>query len=122
MATYTIVFITTLIFAQAICRPEVQKNTITGGVTINVPANLSYNELRYILQARNGVDVLAPKVLSPCARAILGCCKDNQMNESCSESLNCGAFFFDDNPCDEKFIIDALKAAKSFYQQLKDTT
>ncbi|KAJ8733318.1 hypothetical protein PYW08_001616 [Mythimna loreyi] len=123
MATYTIILIATLMFTQAMCRPEVRRNTITSGSTVNPPpASLSYNELRFILQARNGVEVPTPQNLSPCARAILGCCKNNQMNESCSESLKCGAFFFDDNPCDEKFIMDALKAAKSFYQQFKETT
>ncbi|KAJ8727545.1 hypothetical protein PYW07_001664 [Mythimna separata] len=121
MAAYTIILIATLMLTQAHSRPEVRRNTITSGSTISPPpASLSYNELRYILQARNGVEVQTPYNLSPCARAILGCCKEGQINESCSESLKCGAFFFDDNPCDEKFILDALKAAKSFYQQQDD--
>ncbi|CAH1647116.1 unnamed protein product [Spodoptera littoralis] len=116
MASYTTLVIVTMVLAQAFCRPEGNKNSNYS--TIKPPASLSYNELVYILQARHGKDVPRPKILSPCARAILGCCKDNHINESCSESLNCGAFFFDDNPCDEKFVLDALKAAKSFYQQL----
>lgn len=110
-----------LMIVQAFGRPEARSNTLISGITIKPPANLSYNDLRYILQARNGVDVPAPKTLSPCARAILGCCKDNVINESCSEALKCGAYFFDDNPCDAKFIVSALKEAKTFYTQLKTT-
>ncbi|CAG4916377.1 unnamed protein product [Colias eurytheme] len=87
-------------------------------VTIRSPANLSYEELSFILKTRHGLVEKPPKTLTPCARAILGCCDDKKvMNESCSESLKCGAFFFDDNPCEDKFIIDALKAAKNFYEQ-----
>lgn len=118
MVTYTVMIISTMLFAQALCAPEVNRNSITS--TAKPPANLSYDELLYILQTRNGIPQ-KPKTLSPCARAILGCCRDNQMNESCSETLKCGAFFFDVNPCDDRFVIDALKAAKEFYQQLKDT-
>lgn len=116
MATNTITIIAIMMFAQAFGRPQINRNSFIGS-TIKPPANLSYNELRYLLQARHGVDVPTPKTLTPCAKAILGCCKDNHMNESCSESLNCGAHFFDDNPCDEKFIRNALNAAKRFYQQ-----
>lgn len=119
MATYrTIMIIVTTMFAQALCRPEVNRNAIAS--TIKTPASLTYEELVYILQARHGRVENKPIVLSPCARAILGCCKDNRMNESCSEDLKCGAFFFDVNPCDETFILDALNAAKTFYQQLHD--
>ncbi|XP_075971804.1 hadley [Anticarsia gemmatalis] len=116
MATYTIMIIATMVFTQAFSATEVNPNSIGG--TAQSPTNMTYEELVYILQARQGVPQEA-RTLSPCARAILGCCKENRMNEQCSESLNCGAFFFDINPCDERFVIDALKAAKNFYQQFK---
>lgn len=83
----------------------------------NVQGKLTYSDLNFILNSRNGVTENPEVVLSPCARAILGCCKDNKINERCSEALKCGAFFFDDNPCDEKFIVSALKAARQFYEQ-----
>ncbi|CAB3239405.1 unnamed protein product [Arctia plantaginis] len=105
-----------MLIAQIFCATEVNQNTI--GSTISSPANLSYEELVYIIQERHGVPQ-RPRILSPCARAILGCCKQNQINEECSEALGCGAFFFDDNPCDDRFVLDALKAANTFYNQLK---
>lgn len=85
---------------------------------------LSYNELQYILNARNGFTEVPKITLSVCARAILGCCRQKDMNIMCSETLGCGAHFFDDNPCEDKFITVALKAAKSFYEQINtvDTT
>lgn len=85
--------------------------------TLKSPANMSYEELEYILQMKRGEETKKPKVLSPCARAILGCCTGPMMNSHCSEQLNCGAFFFDNNPCEERFVLDALNAAKSFYSQ-----
>lgn len=78
---------------------------------------MTYEELNYILKTKRGEVEVPPKTLSPCARAILGCCNGIVMNGHCSESLNCGAFFFDNNPCDEKFVVSALEAAKSFYKQ-----
>lgn len=77
----------------------------------------TYNELLYILQSRHGEAGKRPKHLTPCARAILACCNNKVMHETCSESLKCGAYFFDDNPCEDKFIIDALEAARQFYSQ-----
>ncbi|CAH2235513.1 jg14778, partial [Pararge aegeria aegeria] len=77
----------------------------------------TYNELLFILQSRHGMAGMQPKHLTPCARAILGCCNNKAMNDTCSENLKCGAHFFDDNPCEDKFIIDALEAAKLFYEQ-----
>lgn len=115
MATYMLMFLTSMLLTQAFCATEV--NSI--GQPIKSLANLPYEELVFILQSRLGI-AQKPRTLSPCARAILGCCKENRMNEHCSESLNCGAFFFDDNPCEDRFIIDALQAAKSFYTQLKE--
>lgn len=112
-----IIIVTVILFVQAFCA-ETNRNVITS--TLQTPANLSYSELVYILESRRGLADQRTRRLSPCARAILGCCKDNRMNESCSESLNCGAFFFDDNPCDEKFVLDALKSAKVFYKELQD--
>lgn len=86
----------------------------------STPANMTYDELIYIYQSRQGVKQAKPKNLTPCAKAILSCCNDKTINEHCSESLKCGAYFFDDNPCDDKFILDALKAAKIFYEQMAD--
>lgn len=120
----TIIVIMTL-FTQAICAPEV-KGTMTkiAVTTLRSPADavLSYKELLYILEVRNGDDGIKPESLSPCARAILGCCNEKVMNENCSEALNCGAFFFDVNPCEDKFVIDALSAARSFYEQINRVT
>ncbi|KAL0882535.1 hypothetical protein ABMA27_000997 [Loxostege sticticalis] len=111
----TIILIATLV-AQAICLPQV-KRKIDNPTTIRSPANLSLEELKFIIGVRNGDDVTPPKTMTPCARAILGCCNGTVMNESCSESLNCGAYFFDVNPCSEKFVVDALNAARTFYEQ-----
>ncbi|CAH0605887.1 unnamed protein product [Chrysodeixis includens] len=118
MAHKSTLIMSAMLFVQALSAPNTNKNVITS--TLQTPANLSYSELLYILESRRGHVGEKSKRLSPCARAILGCCKDNRMNEACSESLHCGAFFFDDNPCDEKFVLDALKSAKVFYQQLQD--
>lgn len=81
---------------------------------------ITYDELVYILQSRHGGGSERPKTMTPCARAILGCCKDKVMNEYCSESLMCGAYFFDDNPCEDKFILQALEAASKFYDQFNN--
>ncbi|CAK1546196.1 unnamed protein product [Leptosia nina] len=94
------------------------KDSQEAAVPRETKPNLSYNELLYILKTRNGDRTKPPKALSPCARAILGCCDENKViNENCSVLLNCGAYFFDDNPCDDKFIYDALRAATAFYHQ-----
>ncbi|VVC87475.1 unnamed protein product [Leptidea sinapis] len=85
---------------------------------LSSPAHLTYDELVYLLQSRFGTqNVAKPMVLSPCAKAILGCCKEGSMDVSCSETLKCGAHFFDDNPCGERFIISALDAATKYYNQ-----
>lgn len=86
-------------------------------LTKNSSPYISYDELYYILKSRHGEVIPRPKHLTPCARAILGCCNNSVMNESCSETLKCGAYFFDDNPCEDKFILEALEAAKKFYEQ-----
>ncbi|KAG7307810.1 hypothetical protein JYU34_006407 [Plutella xylostella] len=81
-------------------------------------ANLSYDELVFILKNRNSkTGMKPPKTFSPCARAILSCCTDKKLKTKCSEDMGCGAHFFDDNPCDEKFVVEALRAAKIFYRQ-----
>lgn len=116
MAAYKTLIIVTMLMTHIFCATKINQNAVNG--TISSPSNLSYEELVYIIQERNGVPQ-RPRMLSPCARAILGCCKENQMNEGCSEALGCGAFFFDDNPCDDRFVVDALKAANTFYHQLK---
>lgn len=90
--------------------------------TVKSPADMSYQELQYILQTKRGENTKQPKVLSPCARAILGCCTGLNMNSHCSEQLNCGAFFFDANPCEEQFVLDALNAAKRFYSQFDNNS
>ncbi|KAI8424297.1 hypothetical protein MSG28_002847 [Choristoneura fumiferana] len=84
--------------------------------------DLSFEELNYIARVRNGEAPKVPKTLTPCARAILGCCVGKVMNTSCSEAHKCGGLFFDDNPCEDKFIIDALKAARIFYDQFNKVT
>ena len=81
---------------------------------------ITYEELVYILQSRHGEESERPKYMTPCARAILGCCQNKVMNEYCSESLQCGAYFFDDNPCEDKFILQALEAARKFYDQFNN--
>lgn len=105
------------VFTQAICAPQVKTTKDKIASTLATPANLSYDELLFILKVRNGEEVKKPISLSPCARAILGCCQKKIMNEQCSETLQCGAFFFDVNPCEDKFVIDALNAARAFYEQ-----
>lgn len=114
--TATIILITAL-FAQAICAP--QAVTEKSPSTFQSPANLSIEEITYIIKVRSGNvnDASPPRFLTPCARAILGCCNGSVINENCSESLKCGAFFFDANPCDDKFISEALQAARGFYEQ-----
>ncbi|CAH2071087.1 unnamed protein product, partial [Iphiclides podalirius] len=78
---------------------------------------LTVQELSFILSTRRGDNVKPPRTISPCARAILTCCNGKVINSQCSESMKCGAFFFDDNPCEDKFIVDALNAARTFYEQ-----
>ncbi|KAJ2951961.1 hypothetical protein O0L34_g4220 [Tuta absoluta] len=114
MKVHTLTILTVLL-TQALCKPEVKSSTFA------TPANLSYDELLYILKVRSG-EQPKPRRLSPCARAILGCCRERVMNEHCSETLKCGAFFFDVNPCEDKFIIDALNAARAFYEQFNSVT
>ncbi|KPJ06039.1 hypothetical protein RR48_14481 [Papilio machaon] len=101
------------IFAKTGCR-EIEKQKL------NSDDRFTVEELSYILATRNGEEVNQPKTISPCASAILSCCNEKVMNPYCSESLKCGAFFFDDNPCEDKFVIDALKAARAFYEQLNN--
>lgn len=114
MAAVKVIVIATVI-TQILCAPQA---IIKNPSTLKTPANMSYEELQYIISVRSGQTQVTPKTLSPCARAILGCCKENVMNSYCSESLKCGAFFFDSNPCDDKYMEDALAAAKAFYNQL----
>ncbi|GBP56980.1 hypothetical protein EVAR_79116_1 [Eumeta japonica] len=90
--------------------------------TISSPANLTYKELVYILQYRSGTVQKPVVVLSNCARAVLGCCNSGVMNQNCFESLRCGGLIFDDNPCEDKFIIEALKAAREYYDQWNDVS
>ncbi|XP_023933792.2 uncharacterized protein LOC112042851 [Bicyclus anynana] len=110
MTKYSLLVVVAALIAHTQARdiPSIIKNPKLGP---------TYNELLFILQSRFGEAGPQPKHLTPCARAILGCCNNNVMNETCSESLKCGAHFFDDNPCEEKFILDALTAAKLFYEQ-----
>lgn len=110
------ILVIAMLLAQAISAPQ------NGVSTIKSPVNMTLEELNYLLQVRSGQPQTQPKVLSPCARAILGCCRDKIMNPSCSESLNCGALFFDVNPCEERFVNEALKAASSFYEQLNNVS
>lgn len=105
------------VFTQAICAPQGKVTMDQIASTIAPPAKLTYDELLFILKVRNGEETRKRISLSPCARAILGCCQKNVMNEQCSETLQCGAFFFDVNPCDDKYVIDALNAARAFYEQ-----
>lgn len=107
-----------LLIASVVSAPQSTLNSDTS--TLKSPASMSYEELDYILRTKRGEVTVPPKKLTPCARAILGCCNDKVMNGHCSESLNCGAFFFDDNPCEEQFVVSALKAAKTFYKQLNE--
>ncbi|KOB65204.1 Uncharacterized protein OBRU01_23065, partial [Operophtera brumata] len=93
-----------LLIAAAVSAPQSSPNSDTTTSTIKSTVSMSYEELDYILRTKKGEVSVPPKLLSPCARAILGCCKDKVMNEHCSEMLKCGAFFFDDNPCDEQFV------------------
>lgn len=121
MPSLVFVIIAALV-AELTCSPADLKNHKSKKVAMQPiytnQAHLLYEELQYIysLQHGNGTAV-RPKTLTPCARAILGCCKEGQMQEICSVDLGCGAYFFDDNPCDEKFVIDALNAAQAFYEQ-----
>ncbi|KPJ05618.1 hypothetical protein RR46_01680 [Papilio xuthus] len=108
-------FIIITIFSKAGSR-EIGKEKLNSDVQSQ--GRLTVDVLSYILSTRNGEDVNAPKTISPCASAILTCCNEKVMNPYCSERLKCGAFFFDDNPCEDKFVIDALKAARAFYEQL----
>lgn len=79
---------------------------------------LSYEELEYIFSRQQGIgNVQRPKTLTPCARAILGCCKGGIMEEECSVDVGCGAYFFDANPCTKTFVRDALAAARAYYGQ-----
>lgn len=105
------------VFTQAICAPQVKARMDKIASTLTTPVNIPYDELLFILKVRSGEEATKPKTLSPCARAILGCCQKKIMNEQCSETLQCGAFFFDVNPCEDKFVIDALNAARAFYEQ-----
>lgn len=108
------------VFTQAICAPQVKARMDKIASTLTTPANLSYDELLFIFKVRSGEEPKKPKSLSPCSRAILGCCRNKVMNEQCSETLQCGAFFFDVNPCDDKFVLDALNAARAFYEQFNN--
>lgn len=109
-----------LLIASAVSAP--QKNA-TSETRLKLESSalksqMTTEELEYILKTKSRDAREPPKKLSPCARAILGCCNDAKvMNSHCSESLNCGAFFFDDNPCEEEFVISALNAAHTFYKQ-----
>lgn len=116
MVNPTAVIIMATLIVQAICAPQLKKQMEISS-TIRSAANLSLAELKFIVSVRNGENAIPPKTLTPCARAILACCKESVMNESCSENLKCGAYFFDVNPCDERFVIDALNAARTFYEQ-----
>lgn len=105
MAATSILVIGLLMITQAICAPQ-------SGSSVRsrlAPAKTA-EEIK-------GQDLKPPYALSPCARAILGCCNNKVMNSHCSESLKCGAFFFDNNPCDDKYVLEALKAANKFYSQ-----
>lgn len=117
MANLTAIIVMAALIAQVICAPQVKKQMKTDTSTIRSLVNLSLAELKFIVGVRRGENVSPPKTLTPCARAILSCCKGSVMNEECSESLECGAYFFDVNPCDERFVIDALNAARTFYEQ-----
>lgn len=105
-----------LLIAAAVCAPQNKLNS-DSSVSNRQTSLMTYEELEYILRTKRGEPGVLPKKLSPCARAILGCCNGIVMNSHCSESLKCGAFFFDDNPCEEEFVISALKAASVFYNQ-----
>lgn len=115
--TLTIVLIATLLNQICYAR-EIKGDARSPGDGQKL--TLTVGELSYILITRRGGDVSPPKNISPCARAILTCCNEKVINPYCSEALKCGAFFLDDNPCEDKFVIDALKAAKIFYTQLND--
>ncbi|CAG9795251.1 unnamed protein product [Diatraea saccharalis] len=119
MTSVAVITIVAALIGNVICAPAEVKGNDRGVDTIRSPANLSFEELNYLLRVRSGVDTpnVNPIYLTPCARAILGCCKENVMNGDCSESLNCGAYFFDVNPCDVKYIQMALESAKAFYEQ-----
>lgn len=109
----------TMLIAQALCAP--QNKPVKKIDPLRNP-DLSYEELNYIAKVRNGESPKEPKTLTPCARAILGCCVEKVMNTDCSEAHKCGGHFFDDNPCEDKFIIDALNAARIFYEQFNKVT
>lgn len=109
----TLMLISMMVF-QAQGAPQ---NKSVKKVDTKNPTDLSYEELTFIEQKRRGGFPTPPKKLSPCAKAILGCCEEQVIDSECSEALNCGAHFFDDNPCDDKFIVDALKAARLYYDQ-----
>lgn len=79
--------------------------------------DLSYKELEYIYNSRLETKNRLKVPFTPCARAILGCCKEKKMIEGCSEELGCGSLFFDSNPCQDRFMIEALEAARLFYEQ-----
>ncbi|CAG9559735.1 unnamed protein product [Danaus chrysippus] len=120
MAKFTVFVAVALLVMQVYTR-DIRSNTPSAGNSKkNITSYIKYNELVYILETRHGNPAKKPTRLTPCARAILSCCEEKVINEGCSESLKCGAYFFDDNPCEDKFIIDALEAAKLFYQQLVD--
>nr|XP_004925663.3 uncharacterized protein LOC101736265 [Bombyx mori] len=110
----TPVFFVTLLFVGTMCAPQVN---LRNPNPVLSTINMSYEDLDYIVKFRSGQVHAKPRTLSPCARAILGCCNGKIMNSNCSESLQCGAFFFDENPCEDRFVEDALKAAKAFYEQ-----
>lgn len=108
---YATIVIMAVILISALAAP--QNPTLETKPSSVIPPE----DLTYIIKIRNGEPTTRPRNLSPCARAILGCCKGNVMNSQCSENLNCGAFFFDVNPCDESYIEGALQAARKFYEQ-----
>lgn len=109
------IFLIINVFAKTGCR-EIRQEKLNSDVQSQI--KFTVEELTYILSTRNGEYVNPPKTITPCASAILSCCNEKVINPYCSEKLKCGAFFFDDNPCEDKFVIDALKAARAFYEQL----
>ncbi|CAH2105508.1 unnamed protein product [Euphydryas editha] len=120
MAKYTFIVAFITIILQMNEARNIKSTPVSYIWNKNPPPYITYDELQYILKSRHGEDSPRPKHLTPCARAILGCCNNNVMNENCSESLKCGAYFFDDNPCEERFILEALVAAKKFYEQFNN--
>ncbi|CAH0729396.1 unnamed protein product, partial [Brenthis ino] len=117
MNKYVVLAIIFMFVAQINYARNIKSTIVPLGDPVKNSTYVTYEELVYILHTRNGIDSARPKYLTPCARAILGCCKGKVINENCSEALHCGAYFFDNNPCDDKFILQALEAARSFYDQ-----